>query len=251
MRFRWGYGGMIGIAALGLVAAIPAYGLDTIRISSEQWEYATEPDGEGMYWDIFRRVYEPAGIEVKVRLVPYARSIRETMVTDKADAWVASYIDEVPGALYPEWHFDADYVSAAYNAERVDGVNGESSLNGKKVAWMRGYAYDDYLTVSVQSTRVDDRQGGLRMVREDRIDFFIDAAVDLNYALEESGLDQTLSTSQVLELPLYLGFADSERGRQLREIWDRRMPQLLEDGTISRLYREYEWGVWPFNEKYQ
>jgi hypothetical protein len=29
------------------------------------------------------------------------------------------------------------------------------------------------------------------------------------------------------------------------------MPELLEDGTISRLYREYEWGVWPFDEQYR
>jgi ABC-type amino acid transport substrate-binding protein len=52
----------------------------------------------------------------------------------------------------------------------------------------------------------------------------------------------------VLELPLYLGFADTERGRELLTIWDRRMPMLLENGTIKRLYQEYEWGVWPFDE---
>lgn len=250
MRFRRRYCGT-GIVMLGLALAMPAAALDTIRISSEQWEYATEPDGEGMYWDIFRRVYEPAGIEVKARLVPYARSVRETMVTDKADAWVASYLDEVPDALYPEWHFDADFVSAAYHPGRVDQVNGESSLAGETVAWMRGYAYDDYLTVDVEETRVDDRQGGLRMVRNGRVDFFIDAAVDLNHGLEESGLDRSLATAPVLELPLYLGFADTERGRELLAIWDRRLPELLEDGTISRLYQEYEWGVWPFDEQYR
>jgi len=60
------------IAALVIGAALavsPARALDTIRVSSEQWDHATHRDGSGLYWDIIRAVYEPAGIEVRERIV--------------------------------------------------------------------------------------------------------------------------------------------------------------------------------------
>lgn len=243
-----------GIATLfvfAVLAGSPAHAVETIRVSSEQWDYATHRDGSGLYWDIIRAVYEPAGIEVQPRIVPYARSIREVTVTDKADAWVASYMDEIEGPLYPEWHFDADYVGAVYNPEFTPDINGQTSLEDSEVGWMRGYAYNQYLSVNVEALQTDNRHGGLRMVKEGRIKFFIDAQVEIDTALEETGLGDELESATVLELPLYLGFADTDRGRELREIWDRRMPELLENGTISRLYREYEWGVWPFDEQYR
>ena len=239
------------IATLAALVTAPTYGIDTIRVSSEYWVDATHRDGSGLYWDIVRAVYEPAGIQVERRTVPYARSIREVMVTGKADAWVASYIDEVEGAIYPQWHFDADYVAAVYDPDRVSEVDGESSLRGRRVAWMRGYAYDEYLSVPVEAIRVDDRDGGLRMVEEGRIDFFIDAQVEVDGALEATGLADTLESATVLQLPLYLGFDDTARGRALRATWDRRFPLLLEDGTISALYQKWEWGVWPFDDQYR
>lgn len=248
---RYTRGGVTAMFLGAVIAAAPAYAVDTIRVSSEQWDDATHRDGSGLYWDILRAAYEPAGIEVQRRIVPYARSIREVTVTGKADAWVASYMDEVDGPLYPEWHFDADYVGAVYNPDLVSGIDGQSTLAGREVGWMRGYAYDQYLSVDVDATRIDDRHGGLRMVEGGRIDFFVDAQVEIDTALEKTGLGETLASDTVLELPLYLGFADTERGRELRAIWDRRLPELLRDGTISRLYQEYEWGVWPFDEQYR
>ncbi len=89
------------------------------------------------------------------------------------------------------------------------------------------------------------------MVHAGRADFFLDARIDLRHALAQTGLDQTLETAPMLELPLYLGFQTSDRGREPRAIGDGRMPQLLQDGTISRLYREWEWGVWPFDDTYR
>lgn len=250
-RNRHTRGRMTALMVFAMLAGSPAYAVDTIRVSSEQWDDATHRDGTGLYWDIIRAVYEPAGIEVQERIVPYARSIREVTVTDKADAWVASYMDEVEGPLFPEWHFDADYVGAVYNPELISGVNGQSSLEDREVGWMRGYAYDQYLSVAVDALRIDNRHGGLRMVEEGRIDYFVDAQVEIDTALEKTGLDETLESATVLELPLYMGFADTERGRELRDVWDRRMAELLRDGTISRLYQEYEWGVWPFDEQYR
>lgn len=244
-------GRIIALMVLAMLTGSPAYAVDMIRVSSEQWDGATHRDGSGLYWDIIRAVYEPAGIAVQHRIVPYARSIREVTVTDKADAWVASYMDEIEGPLYPEMHFDADYVGAVYNPELTRGVNGQETLEGREVGWMRGYAYDQYLSVEVNATQIDNRHGGLRMVKEGRIDFFVDAQVEIDTALEKTGLGELLESGTVLELPLYLGFADTERGRELRKIWDRRMQELLVDGTISKLYREYEWGVWPFDEQYR
>jgi polar amino acid transport system substrate-binding protein len=36
-----------------------------IILASEEWANATNRDGTGLYWDIFRAVYEPVGIKTR------------------------------------------------------------------------------------------------------------------------------------------------------------------------------------------
>ena len=46
-----------------------------IIMASEEWTNATNRDGTGLYWDIFRAVYEPVGIKTKFVIQSFDGSV--------------------------------------------------------------------------------------------------------------------------------------------------------------------------------
>lgn len=95
---------LLGMLSLLLVS--PAWAADghppvaEIVIASEVWAGHTNADGSGLGWDILRKVYEPVGVRLKIRSVPYTRSVG-LVQRHEADAWMGAYRDEIAGAVYP------------------------------------------------------------------------------------------------------------------------------------------------------
>ena len=56
-----------------------------IILASEEWANATNKDGTGLYWDIFRAVYEPVGIKTKFIIRSYKGSV-SLVKKNQADA---------------------------------------------------------------------------------------------------------------------------------------------------------------------
>lgn len=238
------------MTAAGVLFAAPtAAGPGWIDIHTEAWQDYTQRDGTGFAWDVIRAVYEPAGIQVRAAFVPYSRAVQDVLAGD-ADAWVGAYAGEEPEALYPEWHYDADQVQALFLKTRAAGWNGRASLEGARVGWVRAYAYDRYLDVGMKKILLNDRDKVLSMLRLGRIGYWLDAAYEIDHILEKAPerLDTARFTRRdVMFKRLYLGFADTERGRRLRAIWDRRFAQLLARGRIAAIYDRWDMAVWPFD----
>lgn len=230
---------MRAIICAALLVQLPASALadKTVVLASEEWEAATNADGSGFYWDLMRLVFEPAGYTVKNKTVPYARSVK-MVENGSADAWVGSYIDEEDFAVYPEVAFDADVVSAAVLAGgEFDPARGQSSLAGKNVGWVRGYGYDDYLEVPVEVNELNDRETGFKMLVKGRIDALLDARAELENTLATGVVDASrVEIHELLELKLYSAFADTDRGRELKRLWDARMRELHSGGELREFY---------------
>lgn len=238
------------ILALLLVAP-NAYPKDhnVISLASAEWPKFTNSDGTGLFFDIIRAVYRAGEVGMEFEIVPYERSVK--MVEDKlVDAWVASYIEEEDFPLYPKWHFGADIVIAVFDPDKFPEWEGEKSLSGKTVAWLRGYNYDEYLNVRVEIDEINKRRNGLRMLQRGRIDVLLDAYSDMieedNVTIKGTSLrfkegfnEFTFAAKEILQLRLYLAFADTDRARKFMEIWDRNFPILLEKGVIKRLFKKY------------
>jgi len=218
--------------------------IDKVRFLSESWEGITNTDGTGLCWELFRKVYEPVGIEVTFEIVPYARSVR--MVQDKqADVTVGVYKDEFDKALFSDWHYLQDIVLVVFKKGAVAEWKGEDSLSGR-IGWIRGYAFNEYLTKEVKFYETDDRETGLKMLERDRLDFFLDTEAELKAALEAGVVDpKNLQVETILKLNVYLAFADNDRGRKLRKIFDDRMAELVKSGDLKPSYEK--WGLrYPF-----
>lgn len=233
------------LGALALLPQAQAEPLHRINLVTEQWPGHTNSDGTGLAFDLLRKVYEPAGIELHYRIVPYTRSIG-LVQRGEADAFVGAYANEVPRVFFPRWHYDADQISALSLIDKP--VPTLETLGRYRLSWARGYSYEKYLP-NVREFREVHRRGGiLAMLDRGHADFFIDASTEVEDVLAEADSPQGYRITPLTRLPLYLGFVDDAHGRELAAIYDRRLQALVRSGALRPLFKRWD-APYPFDKE--
>lgn len=215
-----------------------------IRLASEVWAGHTNADGTGVAWDLFRAVFEPAGIRIKIHSVPYTRSVG-LVQRGGADAWVGSYLNEVQeGVFYPRWNYDADDVSALGLADAPTVTL--QNVGTYRLAWVRGYSYEQYLPNLTRYQEVYRRDGILSMLELKHVDFYLDALTEVQDVLAEADDKTRFRVIELTQLPLFLGFADTADGHALAQVFDARMEQLVKDGSLRPIFARWQ-QPYPFD----
>ncbi|AVF57087.1 transporter substrate-binding domain-containing protein [Pseudomonas fulva] len=214
-----------------------------IRLVSEEWADYTNADGTGVAWDVMRKVFQPAGIEVVPQSAPYSRAIG-LVKRGEADAWVGSYKDESEDNLYPRWHFDVDHIYALGLASKPAPTL--ATIGDYRLAWVRGYAYGKYLPRVREYREIQRREGILPMLEHDRVDFYVDAMTEVDYVIGQSSQPDRFRRTHVVELPMYLAFARSQRGEALRDVFDKRMAELVRSGELKPIFERWK-QPYPFD----
>lgn len=232
---------------LGLMPVLVSADSKTIISVSEEYEDATNTDGSGFYWEMIRAVYGPEGYTIQTDTMPYARAVR-MVKTNKADLWCASYEEEEP-VNYPKAAMDSDNVTAIFKKGKIDAASGTKGLDGKKVAWIIGYGYDEYISdAKMKGQEVKSRQIGFNLLDKDRIDAFMDAATEITDHIEKTKFDASgYELAPMLELKMYMAFRPDERGKMLAEMWDTRVKAMHESGELKKLYEKFQYtDYYPF-----
>lgn len=242
MANRW-WGLLLGVWAWGVVqAAEPMPVPPQILLASEEWGDYTGADGKGLAWDVLREIFEPS-VKLQIRSVPYTRSVG-LVEKGEADAWVGSYNKEVDDALYPRWHFDTDHIYALGLA--TNAAPTAETIGQYRLAWVRGYKYEDYLPNVKHFSEVQRRNGILSMLLHSRADFYIDALAEIDYVLRMADDPAVFKRTHLAELPLYLGFANNDRGRALLAMYDRRLDELVKTGQLRAIFARWK-QPYPFD----
>ncbi|RRI52109.1 ABC transporter substrate-binding protein [Pseudomonas aeruginosa] len=225
----------------GVASAAPSVG--EIRVVSETWTRYTQEDGRGVAWNLLRAVYEPAGVRLRIANEPYTRAVG-LVLRGEADAWVGAYRGEIDEALYPRWPYDVDPIAVLSLKD-----NPPPPLEGLsrfRLSWMRGYAFARYFPTLTPHSELQRRTSALPMLLNHRVDYFIDSRPELEEMLAGAGaLAAEYRITDVTRLPLYLGFSDSPRGRELLALFDRRMRQLHASGELERIFARWNWPYAP------
>jgi ABC-type amino acid transport substrate-binding protein len=208
-----------------------------IMLASEEWNDYTNKDGTGLAWDVLRQVFEPAGIKVQTRSVPYTRSVGLAQ-RGEVDGWVGSYRDEAESVLYPHWNFDSDHIYALGLASTPAPT--VATLGNYRLAWVRGYKYEEYLPNVHRFNQIERRDGILPMLEHARADFYIDALTEAKYVLSQADDPSKFALTPIAELPLYIGFADNERGRGLMAVFDQRIAALVKSGELKPIFERWK-----------
>ncbi|MBC9252341.1 ABC transporter substrate-binding protein [Pseudomonas alcaligenes] len=240
----WMLGVLLGLLVpLGAQAdqALP----QEIQLVSEYWAGHTNRDGSGLAWDIMRQVFEPAGVKVSFRIVPYTRSIG-LVQRGEADAWLGSYRDEIGQRIvYPHWHYDADLIAALGLQSKPQPTL--ANLGQYRLAWVRGYDYQHYLTGLQHYQEIERRNGILGMLDLDHADFYLDASTEIDEVLKDSADASRYRVTLLTRLPLYPGFSDTPRGRALAALYDQRMAALVGSGALRPLFKRWQ-QPYPFDQ---
>ncbi|MFI8645183.1 transporter substrate-binding domain-containing protein [Pseudomonas iridis] len=244
MSRRWLAG--VVLAVLGTVASAQeaAPSPSVIHLASEVWEDYTAADGQGLAWDVLRKVFEPVGVKLDIRSEPYTRSVGLAQRAE-VDACVGSYHEEFSDLLYPRWSFDTDHVYALGLASNPAPTL--ETLGSYRLAWVRGYDYQSYLPNVQRFNEVIRRTGILSMLTHNRADYYIDALTEINYVLSRARDPSLFRTTHVVELPLYLCFANTAKARTLMALFDRRMDQLVKSGELKPIFEKWK-QPYPFEQ---
>ncbi|UVE17295.1 transporter substrate-binding domain-containing protein [Pseudomonas sp. LS44] len=237
-------GTLLCVLGLSLTASVQAHtATGTIRVASEVWSGYTEADGSGLAWDVLRKVFGPAGVELHTRSVPYTRAVG-LVKRGEADAWVGSYLNEIDGAVvYPLWHFDADQIYALGRADEA-AVNLDN-LGDFRLVWMRGYAFAKYLPNLTHFEEIQRRGGILSMLDLEHADFYIDARPEIEQVLQAAKNPAAYRITPLTQLRLYLAFADTPHGRTLAKLFDERMAVLVKSGELRPVFARWHY-PYPF-----
>jgi len=212
----------------------------TITVASDTWEGATYDDGSGFYFNLLRKIYEPLGYTLDIKILPYKRSV-QTVIKGEADVWLGAYKNEVEEAIYPNWHMDIEQVSALLLASKNISIQNINDLGEQRIAWIRGYGYQKVLKPSqpMHWSEVSNIQSGFSMVEKERVDIYLDAQYELNNYME--GLPEKekiiYKINTLKTLKLYPGFNISKRGEKLAAEWDQRMQNMAVDGNLEQFYK--------------
>ncbi|MHC8398918.1 substrate-binding periplasmic protein [Pseudomonas sp. MDT1-17] len=214
-----------------------------IHLASEDWEDYTAADGHGLGWDVLREVFEPAGVKLDIRSEPYVRSMGLAQ-RGEVDACVGSYRDESSDLLYPRWNFDTDHIYALGLASSPAPT--PETLGNYRLAWVRGYDFQDYLPNIRRYNEVMRRNGILSMLTRNRADYYIDALTEVDYVLRWAKDPSQFRRTHIAELPLYLCFAKTPKARTLMALFDQRMEHLVKNGQLKPIFERWK-QPYPFD----
>ena len=206
---------------------------DTLHVYCDDWPGFCQRDGKGVYLDLVRAIYEPEGYVVKPHLVPYKRAL--AVVAQKGgDMAMGVYRGEVAGVHQPDSPDSADYVTVVMQKRWLPQWTGEASLKEQEVLWLRGWAFDKYIPVTMRWYEIDNHTTALQLLLKGRYRYYLtDGAL-----YPKGALPSELAQVFLRWIPTYPIFADNEKGRQLHGLWDPGMHTLIRQGTLARIYRE-------------
>jgi polar amino acid transport system substrate-binding protein len=217
--------------------------VEKIVIITPVWEYYTEKSGKGLYHELWKEIYQSAGIEVVVDYAPYKRCqayFKPASRNLKYDSYPGDYPS--PGVLTPKWNIGIELLTIAY--KKGSEWKGTESFKGKRVGWLRGYLFDDIgmVPADIVKSPFDKLESGLKMLAAGRVDYIVDYEQAMRDTIKELKLEKKIDVlyNKIKGPKYYMVFHDTEKSKKLIEIWDKGMERLHKSGKLHELYKKYE-----------
>lgn len=211
----------------------------TLTIATELWPpYYTQEDGQGLYQMIIEHVFD----DRKIVYLYTSYDVSKKLVEKKqADMWLGAYQDEEDFAITPKVAFDIDRVAVLYIGSRTK-KDLLSALKNASVTWKKGYDYHQYLPeFNLQYYEVPDIDTGLKMLALNRVEFYLEDLDDISEHL--SSIKNTylnFEMNHLTNLYVFPSFNNNPEGRTLAAQWDKKMKVMKQDGSLKKIFDQYE-----------
>ncbi len=240
---------LLGWASLSVAQAL--------TVVSDNWEGYTNKDGTGLYWEIIATAFQGTNVQPQFITMPWKRA-QTSVRNGDADAIVGIYHQPRETAYrYPNWHISIEdpIVLLTNQKKALPNTVTPQDLEGLKLAWVRGYDFNSTLlrTVSVQFQEVTRVEQAIQLVDSQRIDALLDYEVSIQQAADKLGM----SISEKFNIvhvaagnKLYIAFHNGAAAKQWAQLFDQRMEELANNGTIADIYRKWQIPVSKFGAEH-
>ncbi len=221
--------------------------IKSISVVAPLWEGYTHKDGSGLYWDIMRAIYEPKGIKVKTRIVPWNRAIKMVSKYRTYNAIVGEYDDTEESVIFPKYPIDVEYMVLLSKNSFGNVWKDLSSLSHKKIAWFKDYELIVESKRDFELFEFRTMKEGIEMLNSGQVDFIINDRDSTEQAMLKNKLDNNNYT--VNEMPfgknIFTAFSDDILSRELINIYNKRIPKLVASGKLAAIYEKWDSGEMP------
>lgn len=219
--------------------------IKSMSVVAPVWEDYTNEDGTGLYWDIMKAIYEPVGISVKTKNVPWNRAMKMVSKYRTYNAIVGEYRDTEEQVIFPIYPIDVEYMSVLSKA----GVKfeGPQSFKGKTVGWIKDYEVIPESQRNFELKEFRNIDQGIELLKSGAIDFLVEEWDEVAAAMQKNGM--TTQDYNMNEMPegtdVFVAFSIDNLSRELIEIYNERVVDLVESGEMAAIYKKWDLGEMP------
>lgn len=197
--------------------------------------HAISPQQKGSLNEIFKLIFKPEDILFRHERMPYDRALEE-VVAGKIDVTL-DIASARKGAIPSKMALATYDLSVVYHFKTE--FKNLQSLKGKRVAFLHGFAVDKRLGIPFVAYRIYDLASGYHLLNRGLIDYLLGDNVLLMDAMIDSQLPPGhLIMKHITSFHVRPVFTDSDKGRKLREMYDRRIEEILASGDLEYLMRD-------------
>jgi len=209
-----------------------------IRVVTEHWPGYTSATGTGAYFEMLYLVLKPDPAP-KVQLMPFARAVVATE-RQQADLVFAVTARDSQLLLRSNLPMDWDRIVAVYKKDaRIDQAVRANQLQQLRLSWRLGYNYGSVVGVTTPGYETLSAEQGVQLALNQRVDVFLSEEDELNTPQIQQWLSKGATVQPVAIVPIYVGFAPTERGRELKQQWDHSFIQAQHTPEMQDFYRRY------------
>lgn len=241
----------LAIAFFLTVLTTPVLAEDSGNIiitAGPSWKNFTNQDGSGLYHDIIKLVFADFSIQ---HIYASSDQANELVAVGRADIKLCETNFEPPLLLAKQPMYENAFYTL-YLKERIGNWRGVETLAGKKLVWREGYYSQVDFPVEIISNPVRSGESALMMVILGRADFYVDdmALIKQTFAAAEEDLDlNRFGIKMIGSRKYYPVFSDTERGRKLRDYYQREFKRLYREGALQQIYQRWNFPMPKINFK--
>jgi len=197
---------------------------------------AVKQGNTGLITDILKAVYGPERIVLHHIVIPYKRAI-EGLVTGEIHCTL-DFKNSHKEVLQSKSTIAFYDLSAAYL--RKTGFTDVKDLADKKVGYLHGFDLKSFLPVKILPQLLYDLSSGFHMLERKHASYILGDGWLLKDAMYESKLPSCeFQITKIKSFEVCPVFAPTDAGRRYRDIYDRRMKEMIATGELQKILKAY------------
>ncbi len=239
---------------LVFILLLPSFTQAEVVVAGPIWKNYVNKDNTGVYMDIIKSSLQLQDLSVSFEEVPFKRAVK-WLELGRVDIVIGTYnkckLDKLGldfNIITPSYPISLEKTVIVFKNRPNLIWQGLGSLIDKRVAAIRGYGYDDVLSVDMKYLEFETHEQVWGMLNRNRVNFIVLDSLAVDAYVADYNVDiNHYRVIPVIEDYTYPAFTNNPKGRLLAERYDVGFEALLKTDYLEKTYAKYHLKP-PFSE---